>query len=53
MRAIDELKKIIEETREELNNLVVSESFEKYYPVSKKLDSLIEEYIEAQELAMV
>lgn len=47
MNAIDELKQLIEETREELNKLVVSEKFEKYYAVSQKLDSLIEEYIEA------
>lgn len=53
MRAIDELKKNIEETREELNNLVANEAYEKYYPVSQKLDALIEEYIDAQELAVL
>lgn len=52
MNAIDELKQLIEETREELNKLVVTEKFEKYYAVSQKLDALIEEYLDAQELAM-
>ena len=52
MNAIDEMKQLIEETREELNKLVVSEKFEKYYAVSQKLDALIEEYLDAQELAM-
>lgn len=52
MRAIDELKAVIEETREELNKLVVTEKFEKYYVVSQRLDALIEEYLDAQALTM-
>ena len=47
MRAIDELKKVIEETREELNTLVLTGQFEEYYAVSQKLDALIEKYLEA------
>ena len=46
MKAIDEMKKRIEETREELNKLVLSEKYEDYYAVSQKLDALIEGYIE-------
>lgn len=52
MNASDEMKKVIEETREELNKLVLTENFEKYYAVSQKMDALIEEYIEAQALAV-
>ena len=52
MNAIDEMKKAIEETREELNKLVLTENFEKYYAVSQKMDALIEDYIEAQTLAV-
>ena len=52
MNAIDEMKKAIEETREELNKLVLTENFEKYYAVSQKMDALIEEYIEAQALVV-
>ena len=50
MISIDEMKIVIEETREELNRLVVTEEFEKYYTVSQKLDSLIEEYLDASAL---
>ena len=53
MNAIDEIKKRIEETREELNKLVLTEKFEKCYAVSQKLDALIEEYLDAQSLVMV
>ena len=52
MNAIDEMKKVIEETRKELNHLVLTENFEKYYAVSQKMDALIEDYIEAQALAV-
>lgn len=52
MKAIDEIKVLIEETREELNKLVVVEKFEEYYAMSQKLDALIEEYLDAQELAL-
>lgn len=51
MRAIDELKKVIEETREELNALILTGEFEEYYAVSQKLDALIEQYLEATEMA--
>ena len=47
MRAIDELKRLIEDTREELNALVLTGNFEEYYVVSQKLDALIEKYLEA------
>lgn len=52
MNAIDEMKKLIEETREELDKLVLTENYETYYAVSQKMDTLIEEYIEAQALAV-
>ena len=52
MRAIDEMKKLIEETREELNKLVLTGKYEDYYAVSQKMDALIEEYIETQALAI-
>ena len=52
MNALDEMKKVIEETREELNKLVLTENYESYYAVSQKMDALIEEYIEAQALAV-
>ena len=52
MNAVDGMKQRIEETREELNKLVLTESYEKYYAVSKKMDALIEEYLDAQALVM-
>lgn len=52
MNAIDEMKKLIEETREELDKLVLTENYETYYAVSQKMDTLIEEYIEAQAVAV-
>lgn len=51
MNAVDEMKRVIEETREELNKLVLTENYERYYAVSQKMDTLIEEYIEAQAVA--
>lgn len=51
MNAIDEMKKLIEETREELDKLVLTENYEAYYAVSQKMDTLIAEYIEAQAVA--
>lgn len=48
MRTMHEIKNLIEETREELNTLVLTESFEKYYEKSKQLDALIEEYLDMQ-----
>ena len=52
MNAVDEIKKVIEETREELNKLVLTENYETYYAVSQKLDTLIEEYLDAQALVV-
>ena len=52
MNSIDEMKRVIEETREELNKLIVTEEFEKYYAVSQKMDKLIEEYLDAQALSV-
>lgn len=52
MNVLDEMKKVIEETREELNVLVLLGNYEDYYAVSQKMDALIEEYIEAQALAV-
>lgn len=48
MNTIDELKTVIEETREELNKLVLTENYEKYYTVSLKMDAFIEEYLNLQ-----
>lgn len=48
MNTIDELKTVIEETREELNKLVLTENYEKYYTVSLKMDAYIEEYLNLQ-----
>lgn len=53
MNAVDEMKKVIEETREELNKLVLTENYERYYAVSQKMDALIEQYLEVQSLAIV
>ena len=52
MNAVDEMKKVIEETREELNKLVLTENYETYYAVSQKMDALIEEYLEIQNRAV-
>ena len=52
MNVLDEMKKVIEETRDELNKLVLTEEYENYYAVSLKMDSLIEAYIEAQAKAV-
>ena len=52
MNALDEMKKVIEETREELNKLVLTENYERYYAVSKKMDALIEEYLDAQAIVV-
>lgn len=53
MNAVDEMKKVIEETREELNKLVLTDNYERYYAVSQKMDALIEQYLEVQSLAIV
>ena len=52
MNAVDEMKRVIEETREELNKLVLTGNYETYYAVSQKMDALIEEYLNAQALAI-
>lgn len=52
MNAVDEMKRVIEETREELNKLVLTENYERYYAVSQKMDALIEEYLDAKALVM-
>ena len=52
MNAVDEMKRVIEETREELNKLVLTKNFETYYAVSQKMDALIEEYLDLQEVVM-
>lgn len=48
MNTLDEIKKAIEETREELNKLVLTEKYETYYEVSLKMDALIEKYLDMQ-----
>ena len=52
MNTIDEMKQRIEETREELNKLVLTGNYESYCAVSQEMDALIEQYIETQALAM-
>ncbi len=49
MRNIDEIKASIENTREELDALILTEKFEVYYEKSKELDKLIEEYLDVEE----
>ena len=51
MNKIESIKKSIEETREELNKLVLNGQYEDYYAVSQKMDALIEAYIETQAVA--
>lgn len=46
MRNIEEVRTLIEKTREELNALITTEKLEEYYEKSKELDLLIEEYID-------
>ena len=46
MNALDGMKIVIEETREELNKLVLTGNFEQYYAVSQRMDALIEEYLD-------
>lgn len=50
MRNITEVQSLIENTREELDSLITTENFESYYEKSKQLDSLIEEYLEVEEI---
>lgn len=46
MKEVTQLKTKIEETRRTLENAVLNEEFEVYYPKSLELDYLIEEYLE-------
>ncbi len=46
MRELSELRKRIEEARSELNRSFGRDSYEVYYPKSRKLDRLIEEYMD-------
>lgn len=49
MRELLELQKRIEEARGELDRSIGCDSYEVYYPKSRKLDKLIEEYIDLKE----
>lgn len=50
MRKIEEIKTLIERTREELDDLILTENLENYYEKSKELDKLIEEYLDVEEI---
>lgn len=52
MRKIEELKSLIENTRKELDDLILTEKLETYYEKSKELDKLIEEYLEVEEMTL-
>ena len=47
MNKVNDLKTKIEKTRDELNELILTENFEVYYAKSVELDKLIEEYLDA------
>ena len=47
MNKVNYLKTKIEKTRDELNELILTENFEVYYAKSVELDKLIEEYLDA------
>lgn len=49
MKKIKEIQALIENTRDELNRLIVTDKTEAYYEKSRELDRLIEEYIDAEE----
>lgn len=53
MKKLNELKKEIETARQELDQALETEAFEVYYQKSVALDQLIEQYLDAQELAKV
>lgn len=53
MKKLSELKKMIETARQELDKALETESFQVYYQKSVELDQLIEQYLDAQELAKV
>jgi len=46
MNKVNNLKKKIEETRNELNKIILTDKFELYYEKSVELDKLIEEYLD-------
>lgn len=46
MNKMNNLKARIEKTRNELNELILTDKFEVYYEKSIELDKLIEEYID-------
>ena len=46
MKEVTQLKAKIEEARKRLEQAVVDEEFDAYYPKSLELDHLIEEYLE-------
>lgn len=46
MKEVTQLKVKIEEARKRLEQAVVDEKFDAYYPKSLELDHLIEEYLE-------
>ena len=46
MKEMTQLKTTIEEKREKLEQAVLSEEFDVYYPKSLELDNLIEKYLE-------
>ena len=48
MSELEELKKAIETARKDLEASMQNDTFEIYYEKSKKLDKLIEEYIDFQ-----
>ena len=49
MRKISEVQELIEKTRDELDELILTDKFETYYEKSKELDGLIEEYLDVIE----
>lgn len=52
MRNMNEVKSLIEKTREELDALILTEEHEAYYEKSKELDKLIEEYLDVEEITL-
>ena len=46
MKEVTQLKQKIEEARKKLEQAVLNEEFDRYYPKSLELDDLIEEYLE-------
>lgn len=46
MNKVNNLKTRIEKTRNELNELILTDKFDVYYAKSVELDKLIEEYLD-------